>query len=294
MLYEKNMDNEEYFKGDTENDAGEEFGEIVFKTDIADKPDKPWWRLIPTGIGCGAVIGFLLWFQYGRAADWICLAEWGGGGAILMGILVTLPFFRKTELKKLHVSEKGFRVIDRSGERSYAWGDIEAAHFETYPVSNMHTEIHCFEFRTAGRNNQLMIDGLGKNGLQAFYVVINHFLKIKGIAHETKELRTFAHTLSLCAAWIFAGSIALIVIAHLLVFPTLGTIIGLSLMLTGAGMSFLSREQQISKWVLVATVVVVIGTIVLVHLFDINIRNTLLKWEERERSLGRPPWSDTK
>ena len=28
--------------------------------------------------------------------------------------------------------------------------------------------------------------------------------------------------------------------------------------------------------------------------FDINVRDVLQKWEERERRLGRPPWDDSK
>jgi hypothetical protein len=292
---EADMSNiDEYFK----HDDSEEFGELVFNTDIADKPDKPWWYRLLIGIVCGAAIGLLLWLKYewfklDRTWDWIHLAAWAGGGAVVTGILVSLPFFRKTELKKIHVWEKGFRVFDRSGQQDYAWSELEAAHFETYPIPNLHTEIHCFEFRTAGKNIQLTIDGLG-NKLPLFYEVMDRFLEQNQIARETKQLRTFDHILSLCGAWLFAGSMVLTVVAHLLAFYTLGTLIGICLLLTGAVLAFMSREKNLSKWILAAAVVVILGTVGAVYGFNINIRSTLLEWEKRERSLGRPPWSDIK
>lgn len=210
----------------------------------------------------------------------------------MSGILL-LPVFRESRLKEFRVSEEGFRVVKTNSDESYAWRDLEAAHFEEYPVANMGTSICCFEFRTGGHNRQVMIDGLGKGNVRALAVIVNSLLQDNGIARQSSHLRSFSYRLSQVSAWVFVAGIAAMAIAHLFAFHTLGTIFGLSIMFTGTGLALYTWRQRISRWVIVATVVVVAGTVGLIHVLDINVRQMLLKWEKRERALGRPPWSET-
>jgi hypothetical protein len=289
-------DVEDYIEEDGgEYDEGysEEQGEIVFKTDIAGEEHKSWWRLLPAMAACGALIGLFGWYQFDGDVSVVHLAAWAGGGAVVLSCILLLPFFREKGLEEVRVFEEGFRVVDKGFEKEYAWGDLEAAHFEKYPVVNMGTEIQCFEFRANGRNVQLMIDGMGKDKVWAFAAVMNSFLEEKGIAKEAPKLRSFAYHLSQAAVGVFVVSIVLIVIGHLFVFHTLGTIIGASLMFAGAGLACFSWRQGLSKLVLAATVMVIVGVVVYVNVFDVNVRETLLEWEERERELDRPPWSQT-
>ena len=138
-----NLDNE--YHDDMEfifhDDEIDEQGEIIFKTDIAGEPDKPWWYLLPTMFALGAVIGVFVWYQFDRQLNWVHLAAWiGGGGLVFCGIF-SLPYFHKSNLKEIRIFEDGFRILDRKGRKTFLWKELDAAHFETYPVANMGTSI---------------------------------------------------------------------------------------------------------------------------------------------------------
>lgn len=274
-------------------DTDFEDGELIFKTDIAETSDKPWWHKLPAMLACGTVLGVLAWFEFDKNHSWVYLLTWASGGALLFGGILALPFFRNAELKQINIFEDGFRIIDRQGTRTYRWTDLQAAHFETYPVSNMGTEIQCFEFRVNGKNVQVSIDGFGKQKIRLFFMVMDGILGRYEIPKETKGLRTFSYYLSLSGAWLFAASLVAMVIAYLLVFRTLGIIVGLTTMFTGSVIAMMTWKHAVSKWVITATIILITGSIVLIRTCDIDLQETLLKWEQQERKLGRPPWTET-
>ena len=274
------------------DDEIDEQGEIIFKTDIADKPDKPWWHLLSALFTCGAVIGLFLWYQFDGVFHWAHFSMWVIGGGILSCAVFSLPWFHKSDLKEIRIIEDGFRIIDRSSSKTFLWKELQASHFETYPVANMGTSISCFEFRVKEKNHQIIIDGLSERKIKLFWMVMDGLLGRYGVPSETKGLRTFRYYLSIIGLWVFVASIVGIVIAHLLILHTLGTVFGLSIMFTGTGMALITWKQTASKWVIVATAAIVIGTIVYIQVYNVNIQQTLQQWEQREREHGRPPWSD--
>jgi hypothetical protein len=286
--FANNIEMESVFHDDEINEQGE----IIFKTDIADKPEKSWWHLIPIMFALGAIVGIFMWYQFDRQLNWIHLIAWiSGGGFVLCGIL-SLPYFHKSNLKEIRIFEEGFRIIDTTGTQSFFWRELDAAYFEIYPVANMGTSISCFEFRVKEKNYQIMIDGLGERKIKLFWMVMDGLLGRHEIPKEAKGFRSFQYYLSMIGLWVFIGGVSGIVIAHLLILHTLGTIFGLSVMFVGAAMALMTWRQTMSKWVILATVAAVMGTIVYIHVYDVDVQQTLQQWERREREHGRPPWSD--
>lgn len=275
------------------DDEINEQGEIIFKTDIADKLEKPWWHLLPTMFALGAVIGLFIWYQFDGQLNWKHLLAWCGGSGLISSFIFSLPFFRKSNLKEVRIFEDGFRILDTNGRKTFLWKELEAAHFESYPVANMGTSISCFEFRVKGKNHQIFIDGLGKRKIKLFHMVMGGLLGRHEILAEVKGLRSFQYYLSMTGLWVFIASIIGIIIAHLFILHTLGTVFGASTMFTGFVIALITWRQPASKWVILAAIAVVIGTTIYVKAFDINVQQTLQQWEQREREHGRPPWSNT-
>jgi MFS family permease len=264
-------------------------GELVFRTDIKDKPK---WRTVPYFIGCGALLGLLLWSYYDRNVSWLHILGWVGGLALILG-LIGLPIFRKKELKEFRIDAEGFKIIWAVGSQEYKWKELEAARFETYPVVNLHTDVHCFRFRVNGKNTEMIMDGLGDKGMRAFRIVMGRFLSEHEIPPECKELRSFTHLLALGGMLTFVVSAIGTIIAYVLFYRTLGVVFGTAIMATGAVIAFMTRRERISKYVLTASVVMVTSLIVMIWAFNINVGQTLRDWEKQERQLGRPPWTAT-
>lgn len=290
-----NLDNEHLDEMEPvfHDDEIDEQGEIIFKTDVADKPDKPWWHLLPTIFACGAILGVLVWYQFDGILHWKHLSMWIGGSGLIFICIFSLPYFHKSNLKEIRIFEDGFRILDRNGRKTFLWKELDAAHFETYPVANMGTSISCFEFRVKGKNYQVFIDGLGERKIKLFWMVMDGLLGRYKVPSETEGLRTFSYYLSITGLWIFIASLVCMIIAHLLIFPTLGTVLGLSIMFAGLVMALMTWRQPASKWVILATIAVFIGTIVYVQVYDVDIQQTLQQWEQREREHGRLPWTET-
>jgi len=265
--------------------------ELIFKTDIADQPDKPWWKTLLIAFVCGAIIGLLLWLRYDRIVHWTHIAPYVGGFAVLVSGLVLVPGLRNSELKKIIVYSDGFHVIRRDGKRNvYAWDDLQAAHFDSYPIANMRTNVSAFKFRTSGKNHELLIDGLGPRRIKLFRMVMTAVLEQHDIPVEAEGTRTFYNQLSMAGVGVFVVSIIFMAMAHLLAYHTLGTILGVSFMAAGVVISFMTRKQTRSQWVLVVAAMMIVATVGYIYAFDVNVQQTLQQWEQKERMLGRPPW----
>lgn len=291
----ENLDNEyqDQMESVFRDDEIGEHGEIIFKTDIANKPEKPWWHLLPTMFTLGTIIGLFVWYQFDGQLNWKHLLAWCGGAGLVFSSIFSLPYFHKSNLKEIRIFEDGFRILDRNGIKTFFWKDLDAAHFEKYPVVNMGTSISCFEFRVRGKNHQIFIDGLGERKIKLFRMVMGGLLGRHEIPAEETGLRSFQYYLSIAGLWVFIASIIGLVIAHLFILHTLGTVFGASIMFTGFVIALITWRQTVSKWVILASIAVVIGTTIYVEVFDVNVQQTLQQWEQREREHGRPPWTDT-
>jgi hypothetical protein len=260
--------------------------ELVFRTDIKGEPR---WQSVPSFIAGGILIGLLLWAYLDRNVSWLHILGWSGGLALIFG-LFGLPVFRKKELKEFRIDAEGFKIIWAVGSKEYKWKELEAARFETYPVINLHTDVHCFRFRVNGKNTEMIMDGLGDKGMRAFHIAMNNFLCEHEIPPECKELRSFTHLLALGGAFTFAASALAILIAYILYYRTLGVIFGTAFLATGTVIAFMTRRERISKYVLTISAVIVTSLIIAIWAFNINVGQTLRDWEKQERLLGRPPW----
>lgn len=264
-------------------------GELVFKTDIADKPFEPWWKILPTTLYSGAAIGFCMWYLFDHQVSTPRLILWPMCMSIFFSILM-LPCFRKNELREFRISASGLRIITNGNNCFYALKDLEAARFEFYPETLFGAVIPCFLFRVDGKNREIGISGIPKVNFEVFCLVLQNYLEVHQIPDQTKGFRSFQYSLSLIGACLFGAGWIVVTIAHLLVFHTLGMIVGVSVMTSGIIIAIMTRKERISKWIIAVTLFLAAAAFIMFQVFDIDVRQKLLEWEYRERDLGRPPW----
>ena len=264
-----------------ETEGVEQRGEAVFH---ADGPRGPWWRRLPTVLGVGALLGLLFWLQADRTLTTTHVLLWAAGGAALCGIFLLDPF----PLREIRITPNGFTLVRKSGFRKYTWKDLEAARFQDYPVYNLGVTTDCFRFRVGGRNHEFIVPFEGKTK-NAFEALVSGCLQAYDIPDEVPEMPSFEHILSHAGAWLFVLSILAILIAHRLAYHTLGTVFGLAFVFTGTVLAFMTRQQRLSRRVLAATGVLVAGATLIIWASGISVRDELLRWETRERRLGRWP-----
>ena len=264
------------------SEHAEEPGEVVFRTDLR---HVPWWRIL----ACGAVVGLCGWLLVDRDVSWHRLLTWAAIGAAGFSVYL-LPQVQRTLLEEIRVRPDGFTVVRKGSTREYAWSDLEAAYFELYPVVNLGQHLHYFRFRAGGRNREVCLDGLDDRTRQACCATLGAFLRTHRVPERSPELSTFQTQLSHSAAWVFVLSAFGMLAAHFFACHTLGTIFGLSFMLTGTCMALMSRRERLSRLVLAATAILVVAVGLIIWAFQIDVRAVLQDWETRERRLGRPPW----
>jgi hypothetical protein len=259
--------------------------EVIFQ---AEMPSGPWWALLPRAVSIGAVLGLLFWAVADKNVAPLHLALWAAGGAIFV-IPFALDPLRKSALREIRVRADGFTLVRNVGEEAFAWKDLEAAQFRDYVFPGMPDAIDCFYFRNAGRTREIILPLEGEEA-QRFRALVDHCLQAYNVAQQTAGMPSFEHTLSKVAAWVFSLSIFGMLLAHRFAYHTLGTVLGLALMFTGTIMAILTQKEPLSRWVILGTVVVVIGATLIIWACGINLRDVLIGWEIHERRLGRPPW----
>ncbi len=248
--------------------------------------DTPWWQKLLYATLIGALLGLLGWYIVDGDMEWTRVLAWVGGTATLLAIYV-LSFPGSTVLR-VHISQHGFAIVRRRGKESHAWTDLESARFEDYPVPNLGTTIPCFRYRVGGKSQEITI-GLEDKALATFRFIVEAYLG-EAIPSEGPNMRPFSHSLSVFAAWLFGISWVGIIAAHYFVYYTLGTVIGLSFVVTAAAMAVMTWKHGTSKIVVTATAAIFFAAGAAIWTLDINVRNVLLDWEQQERQLGRPPW----
>jgi hypothetical protein len=225
----------------------------------------------------GAVVGACGWLKYDRSLDWRHMVAYLGGGIVVFPPLGMLLMRNPTVA--IEISDQGLTIQRKRRSLKFAWSEIEAARFQEYPVVNMHTSITCFLLRARGENFELTPEFDNELTEQAFTETMQDELESRGIPEVSKQLPSFEYQLSLGGAWVFALSIAGILIAHAMGYRTLGTVFGLGLLITGTALALMTHRQRLSKIVLVATVALILGTTAILWACHVNVREVLNQWE---------------
>lgn len=246
-----------------------------------------WWEWLISSSIIGAVVGAAGWLLRIHDGDWRTLLYCVGGCVILMNI--ALPWITRRSVHTVRVTDDGFTLFRDSGSRSYAWRDLQAARFQETPGWAGGSATPCFAFRLSHKSVEFEID-FDPSTRAEFQAVVERLLRERGIPDTHEKLLSFESFLSLCGAWTFAVGAISLVIAHLLVYHTLGTLFGGAIMFTGCGIALMTRAQRVSRVVIAATVLFIAGTATIVYAADLSPRGVLLWWEQRERELGHAPW----
>jgi hypothetical protein len=244
-------------------------------------------RVVAT-ILLGAILGGIVWFGVDRTFAWQHIALWLAGAIALVATLVVL--LTDDPLLAVGVDDHGLTLVRSRGSRTLAWGEIEAARWQEYPVTNLHTRIRCLLLRAGGRTIELTPE-FDPDTLVAFENALGQQLEGHDVPESSPTLPSFERTLSRGGAVVFAISLVGMAIAYVLVYRTLGTIVGLSLLFTGTIIAAMTHRQRLSRVILALTVLLIVAAVVTVLGGHISLRDTLNRWEEQERQLHHAPWS---
>ena len=261
----------------------ENAGESIFRTDLLEGSG---WRKAHYLIAVGVIVGLVGWFKCDGHVSAVRLLIWGGSGGIAI-LAFLLPPFTKSLIKEIRVTPLGFTVVRKGRTDEYTWSDLNAAAFRSIPMQG--GIWYWFIFQSRGKRFEVSLDGLNAKDTAAIHAVLAHYLD----AHSVSELpvRTFAQTLSLGGVWTFLlGAYGMMAAVYFSCY-TLGTLFGIALMAAGTIVGFMTRTEKSSRFLLKASAALLVGVVIIIYACDVNVRDTLLDWETKERQLGRPPWS---
>jgi hypothetical protein len=232
----------------------------------------------------GVIVGAGGWFKCDGSLDWRHLVAWIGGG-----VAVFLPvgfFLIRNPTLSIEVGRDCLTVTFARGVQKLPWSEIEAARFQEYPIVGMHTTITALLIHARGKTWELTPD-FDEATDEVFTAAINHQLYQRGIPATSTNLTSFEHTLSHVGAWVFVLSLFAMLAAHFLGYRFLGTVFGLAFVFTGSVVALMTCRQRLSKLVLVATAVMILGGSAILWACHVNIREALNRWEWQDGRSGR-------
>src|SRR5947209_8422280 len=105
--------------------------ETMFRCE-APKLSRGWQVLLVIVIG--VILGVVGWFKVDGMVGWGHIGGWvmaNVAGAVAVWMLVS-----RNPLLAVGVGPAGLSVYRQNGRRTFAWGEIEAARFQDYPIVN--------------------------------------------------------------------------------------------------------------------------------------------------------------
>lgn len=229
----------------------------------------------------GAAVGAVGWYEVDRTMTAIHIACWVLGGAAL---LVPLAWWvERNPVLSIGFDETGLTLARKEWTRTFAWSEIEAARIQIYE-SGHGPKITAFLLRAGGETFELTPDFIDEATREAFEDRLAGECADRNIPEATKNLPSFEWILSLGGAFVFIASIVGLIGAHAAGYHTLGTIFGLAFLFTGSIIAFMTRRERISRFVLAATLLLIIGGTAILWACHVNVREVLQRWDWIERA----------
>jgi hypothetical protein len=232
----------------------------------------------------GALMGAVGWYQCDGVVSFGRISIWMLASIVVFALLA--PLLLRNPVIAIGVGPGGLRIERARRSLRFAWGELEAARLQVYQVPNLHTSVRCLLLRARGENFELTPD-FDEAIERQFIEAIEDELETRGIPAQSPGLPTFERVLSQVGAWLFIFSIFAMLIAHAMGYRTLGTVFGLGLLFTGSAVAVMTIRQRLSKLVLAATIMLIVGGSIILWACKVNVRDVLNRWEWQERSSGR-------
>jgi len=240
-------------------------------------PPSAAWRVAMMML-VGAMVGAVAWYGMDQNLTLAHVAGW-----LLAGIAVFTPFawfIERNPVFSIEIADTGLTIVRANGTRQLAWADIEAARLQGYPFAHSGGQtIRCFLLRAAGETFELTPEFIDNATRDAFEGALFRELESRDIPETAKALPSFDRMLSLGGAWLFIASIAGILAAQAAGFHTLGTILGSASLLTGSSIAWMTRQQRLSRVVLISTIFLIVASSAILWSCHVNVRDELQKLE---------------
>jgi hypothetical protein len=230
----------------------------------------------------GALLGGVAWAGFDFTISALHIAGWLAGGIAVVAPVVW--FGTRNPVLSIGIDDAGLTIERTAGTRTIPWGDVEAARFQDYAMPNTGGQvIRCLLVRAGGKTLELTPEFADAETGDAFEEALFRELEYRDIPETSPALPSFARVLSLAGAWTFAAAIGGLLAAHAAGYHTIGTIVGVSFLLTGSVIAWMTRRQRISRIVLAATAVLIVGGGTILWACRVNVREALNRWEWTER-----------
>lgn len=251
---------------------------VVFRCESPDAAS-PVQRVLAT-IALGAMLGGLGWLGMDATVTVGHIAGWLVPSIAVISVIVWLG--TRDPILSIGIGADGLTVVRRSGRRTFAWADIEAARIQDHPAGQM-DNVRYLVLRAGGKTYEVDPGFPDEETEAAFEDALVRELDERDIPETSAGLPSFDHTLSLISAWVFVGSIVGLIAAHAAGYHTLGTIIGSAFLLTGGVVAWMTRGQRVSRVILAATLLLILGGAAILWACGVNVREELIKWDVTER-----------
>ena len=237
---------------------------------------------VPAMVALGLILGGVGWHSMDGTLTLMHMSAWLVPGVVLIVALVW--FFERNPVLSIGIDDSGLTITRAGGTKRFLWAEVEAARFQDYPVAHSGGRtITVLLIRTGGKTLELTPDFPDDAARQLFEEAILCELESRDIPETSSALPSFEHVLSLCGAWTFIVSIVGLLGANLAGYHTLGTIFGLAFLFTGSVIAWMTRRQRLSKLIIAATALVILGGSVILWVCRVNVRQVLQKWEHMEK-----------
>jgi hypothetical protein len=229
----------------------------------------------------GALLGAVGWFEVDRTVNFAHLGGWLGGTIVVFAPFAW--FVTRNPILWITVNDAGLMVERARRPLRFAWDEIEAARFQDYPTTHGGEPLRYFLLRAGGETFELTPGFADKETEAAFEEAILRELEFHDIPETSRSLPSFERVLAVMGAWLFIASIAGLLIAHALGYRTLGTVFGLAPLFSGSVIAWMTRGQRVSRVVLAATLILILGGSAILWACHVNLREVLNHWEWMER-----------
>jgi hypothetical protein len=231
-------------------------------------------------IALGAILGGVGWIGMDATVSVGHIAGWVGASIAVVSLIVW--FATRDPILAMGIDAGGLTVVWQSGPRLFAWADIEAARVQDYPAGQM-GNVRYLLLRAGGKTFELAPTFADEPTEAAFEDALLRELDERDIPETSEGLPSFERILSLGGAGVFVASIVGLLAAHAMGYHTLGTIFGGAFLLAGCVVAWMTRRQRISRVILAATVLLILGGTAILWACHVNVREELQKWDLTER-----------
>jgi hypothetical protein len=246
---------------------------------VAPGANSPAQKVAAT-IALGAILGGVGWVGMDATVSVGHIAGWLIPAIAVVSLIVW--FGTRDPILAMGVDGEGLTVVRQSGRRTIAWADVEAARIQDYSAGQA-GNVRYLLLRAGGKTYELEPTFADEPTEAAFEDALRRELDERDIPETSDGLPSFERVLSLGGAGVFVAAIVGLLAAHAMGYHTLGTIFGGAFLLTGSVVAWMTRGQRISRVILAATLLLILGGGAILWACHVNVREELQKWDAAER-----------